>query len=185
MSDDERLYAAVLRGEAEALTEIVGRYHAPLFRFLVRQTGDSALADDLVQETFTRLLTYRGPSPARFKPWVYAIARNLAHDYFKSAYHRREQATDFDDDRTEADESLDDAFAAGLVDRQAVTSALQRLSPDHREVLILRFYDDLNIEEIAQITGAPVGTVKSRLFHALKYLKADLAGLEVQYGRAS
>lgn len=185
MQTDETLYAAVMRGQSDALAELVGRYHAPLYRFLVRQTADESLADDLAQETFTRLLTYRGTPPHNFRAWAYTIARNLARDHFKSAYHRHEYATDFDHERVEDQNPLDDGFAISMADREAVAVALARLSPDHREVLVLRFYDDLKLEEIAEVTGAPLGTVKSRLFHALKHMKAFLAYTEAAYEQAS
>lgn len=180
--DDETLYHAVMAGDRSALGTLVQRYHAPLYRFLVRQTGDEALADDLAQETFTRLLKYHGTPPTYFKAWAYTIARNLARDHFKSARSRYEQTVDFDDHNYHA--LPDEDFVLPDDDRQVVINVLGRLSPDHREVLILRFYNDLKVEEIAEVTGAPVGTVKSRLFHALKHMKAFLALQEVgEYAR--
>jgi RNA polymerase sigma-70 factor (ECF subfamily) len=177
MLDDETLYRQVLQGNKGALIELIRRYHAPLYKFLCRFSGDAVLADDLAQETFTRLLTYQGSLPIRFKPWAYAIARNLARDHFKSAHYRYEHSTDFEDDT--AGIPGDAGFAAD--DREAVIQALTKLSDDHREVLILRFYHDLKLEEIADVTHAPVGTVKSRLFHALKLMKGFLAITEGIY----
>jgi RNA polymerase sigma-70 factor (ECF subfamily) len=113
-------------------------------------------------------LTYRGQPPTRFKSWAYTIAINLARDTFKSARYRYEQASDFED--IEADEAT---FT--FDERREVIEALAKLTPDHREVVVLRFYHDLKLEEIAEVTGAPLGTVKSRLFHALKQLKGFLA----------
>jgi len=176
---DEALYRQVMAGDRDALGELVARYHGPLRQFLARQTGDPMRADDLVQDTFTRLLTHRGPPPERFRAWVFTIAANRARDDFRSAYHRRERADPFDSEgslsRTQTtpapslDEGLDRA-----AERQEVARALQQLSPDHRTVVILRFYHELPLEEIATITGAPLGTVKSRLFYALKQLKFQL-----------
>jgi DNA-directed RNA polymerase specialized sigma subunit len=91
------------------------------------------------------------------------IASNLARDHFRSARYRYERVTDFDDD--EHDFGNDFSFPAD--ERGDVVNALAKLSPDHREVLILRFYHDLKLEEIAEVTGTPLGTVKSRLVHAL------------------
>ncbi len=175
MLDDETLYRQVLHGNEAALIELVQRYHVPLYKFLCRFTGDVALADDLTQETFTRLLTYQGVPPTHFKSWAYTVARNLARDYFKSARYRYERAADFEE---QAEVFSDDTgFAAH--DRETVIQALAKLSPDHREVLILRFYHDLKLDEIADVTHTPVGTVKSRLFHALKQMKGFLALTEV------
>lgn len=177
MSDDETLYRQVLQANKAALVELVRRYHAPMYKFLCRYTGDVALADDLTQETFTRLLTYQGAPPMHFKSWAYAVARNLARDHFKSARYRHEHAADVEEETAVFFDDTD--FAAD--DRDAVIQALAKLSPDHREVLILRFYHDLKLDEIAEVTHTPVGTVKSRLFHALKQMKGFLALTEVMH----
>ncbi len=173
--DDETLYRQVLHRDEAALIELVQRYHIPLYKFLCRFTGDVALADDLTQETFTRLLTYQGVPPTHFKSWAYTVARNLARDHFKSARYRYERTADFEEDA----EGLPDDASFATDDREAVIQALAKLSPDHREVLILRFYHDLKLDEIANVTHTPVGTVKSRLFHALKQMKGLLALTEV------
>jgi RNA polymerase sigma-70 factor (ECF subfamily) len=178
--DDETLYGQVLAGDENALGELVRRYHSPLYKFLCRFTGDALLADDLTQETFTRLITYRGETPKRFKPWAYTIASNLARDHFRSAHYRYEHLTDFNDDA----EGLSDDFNFAPDERSEVVGALAKLSPEHREVLILRFYHDLKLEEIAEVTSMPLGTVKSRLFHALKGLKGFLAFTEVVHERS-
>jgi RNA polymerase sigma factor (sigma-70 family) len=168
-----------MAGDRGALSELVRRYHGPLRQFLARQTGDPMLAEDLVQETFTRLLTHQGAPPERFRAWVYTIAANLARDTFRSAYHLREQADPFDSETVAAGRAitparaLDDDLIADAGRRQVI-DALQGLSPDHRAVVILRFYHELPLEEIATITGAPLGTVKSRLYYALKQLKGML-----------
>ncbi len=178
--DDEALYQQVIKGSEVALVELVNRYHSPLHKFLYRYTGDPILADDLAQETFMRLLKYRGGPPARFKSWAFTIASNLANDHFKSARYRYERVTDFDDEV----EAHVDNFSFAPDDRAEIIAALAKLSPEHREALILRFYHDLKLEEIAEVTQTPLGTVKSRLFHALKTLKGFLALTEVVHERS-
>jgi RNA polymerase sigma-70 factor, ECF subfamily len=152
-------------------------YHRPLFAFLFRLTDDHALADDLTQETFIRMAAQRGRPLNSVRAWAFTVARNLAYDHFRSAVYKREQATDFGEsesdsagiDWTAPEQAVIDA------DRQiAVAIQLQRLPPEQREVVILRFYHDLPLGEIADVTAAPLGTVKSRLFHALKKLKSEL-----------
>lgn len=170
---DELLYRRLLRGDSEACAALINRYNAPLFRFLYRQIGDTATAEDLLQETFTRLITHQGKPPDHFKAWLYTIARNLAHDHFRSIHVQREESPSLMFDLV--DPVALDELAIDNAAREEVTTCLQRLSPEHREVLILRFYDDLKVEEIAEITGTAAGTVKSRLFHALRYLKSLLA----------
>lgn len=181
MISDEELYRRLLGGDEGALEALVHRYHGPLLGFLYRQTGDRYLAEDLVQEAFTRLITYRGQVPQRFRAWAFTIAANLARDHLRSAYHRREQADAFDVwGETERSALLTDSSPGADelllrdADRREVVEALQFLSPTHRETVILRFYHDLRIDEVAEVTGVPAGTVKSRLFHALKQLKIHL-----------
>lgn len=178
---DEELYARVQAGDGGALETLVQRYHGPLLAYLWRYTDDRHLAEDLVQDTFVRLMTYRGGPPRRFRPWAYTVAVNLARDYFRTPAHRRERAGAFHG-VSEDEMSLRPVAAGSAIDdlmeldaeRRQVALALQALSPRHREVLMLRFYHDLSLKEIAEITGAALGTVKSRLFHALRQMKGHL-----------
>jgi RNA polymerase sigma-70 factor (ECF subfamily) len=182
---DEVLYAAVQRGDHPALAVLVERYHAALQRFLYRMTGDAAAAEDLVQEAFVRMITFRGKTPTRFKPWAYTIAANLARDSFRSAAYQREVMDPFDgsselEQRTE-DQSLH------IDNHQQITRVLQCISPEQRVVILLRYYDELSLEEIAMVCGVPLGTVKSRLYGGLRHLKALLEREEVggAYERAT
>ncbi len=171
---DEQLALSLQHGEASALTLLVERHHGPLLGYLYRlMGGDRALAEDLVQETFLRLIRnigqYRHPRP--FKPWLYAIATNLARDHYKSADTRRTDPL--------ADESLtstlnETPLDEGLLtvdDARQVTGALAALPGGQREALILRYYQNLSLNEIAEALDIPVGTVKSRLSLGLKRLK--------------
>lgn len=176
MISDEELYRRLLAGDESSLEALVHRYHSPILGFLYRQTGNRHTAEDLTQECFARLIGYGGEPPRRFKPWAFAIAANLARDHFRSAYNRRERPSEF-----AQPELLPVQWEAGAdellmrkADRREVVDGLQQLSPNHREVLILRFYHEMRVDEIAEVVGAPVGTVKSRLFHALRHLKEHL-----------
>lgn len=179
MISDEVLYARLLAGDEGALEALVHRYHAALFGFLYRQTGDRFVAEDLLQEAFTRLVTYQGEAPRRFRAWAFTIAANLGRDHFRSAYQRHEAPDTLDtwgeslrDGGPGADELL-----LRDADRREVADALQRLNPVQREVLVLKFFHEMRIEEIAEVTCAPLGTVKSRLFHGLKHMKSMLEGV--------
>jgi len=167
---DEALYHRVLSGDRQALADLVERYYAPLLAFLTRLTGQPQIAEDLVQESFIRMLKYHGSAPLSFRPWAYRIAHNLARDHFRSSKVRREIASDLDEalEDDPVGETQDAERIAIQADNRAqVAALLQRLPAHQREVLVLRFYHDLPLEEIAEITGAPLGTVKSRLFHGL------------------
>jgi RNA polymerase sigma-70 factor (ECF subfamily) len=165
---DEQLMDAVLAGDQVALAALVTRHHAPLLGYLYRLVGgDRPLAEDIVQDTLLRVLrqrTYQAGRPV--KPWLYAIATNLARDYFKAAAVRQCVRTG----REEHELLRPDDFAPGteegaLAAEQGgeVRAALARLGEDYRVVVVLRFYQGLSLQEIAETLHIPLGTVKSRL----------------------
>ncbi len=154
-----------------ALARLVERHHSLLLGFLYRMTGDRALAEDLVQETFVRVLRgirqYDYPRP--FKPWLYSIATHLARDHYKRA-EMRYTVLMLED---AAEEEMDAPEERLLLDGAArqVAVAITQL-PDHqREAVVLRYYQELSLAEIAEMMQVPVGTVKSRLSLGLKRLR--------------
>jgi RNA polymerase sigma-70 factor (ECF subfamily) len=180
---DEELYALVLKSDEGALEALVDRYAAPLLGFLFRLTDSAEQAQDLLQETFLRLVRYSGAPPERFRPWVYTIARNLAYDSLRARGHQ-DISLDPIEDMVEAgpgDETGVEPDALRAEQAASVARALQALPPAQREVVVLRFYQDLSLEEIAGVTNAPLGTVKSRLFHGLRALKGLLLRDEVHH----
>lgn len=175
MLTDEELFRAWQHGDAGALETLVQRYHAPVLAHLYRVLADPHLAEDLVQETFIRLIrdaqSYRYPRP--FRPWLYAIAHHLACNYHTSAYARRVEP------RAElpamASREPDPAEWFEHWERHShLQKALTQLSLEQREVLSLRFGQELSIQETATILSIPPGTVKSRTFTALRLLRASL-----------
>ncbi len=172
------------RQDAGLLDELIVRYQHRLLRYLLFLTGNRELADDLFQEVWMRVLVRGGQfnGQARFETWLFTIARNLVID------HRRKRTMSSldelidcggDDDRPMAFEVADaeptpfDRFS-GLEDRERIASALLQLDTLHREVLVLRFHEELSLEEIAKVTRAPLSTVKSRLYRGLAMLKPKL-----------
>jgi len=179
MPTDESLALGVQQGKRDKLAMLVERHHSPLLGYLYRMTnGNRVLAEDLVQETFLRLLRsigqYHYPRP--FKPWLYAIAGNLARDHYKRADTRRSDlVSDEMLNRIVNHESVVPLDGV-LADEEAreVAAALATL-PDHqRETIILRYYQELSLAEIAETLHIPVGTVKSRLSLGLRRLKTSL-----------
>jgi RNA polymerase sigma-70 factor (ECF subfamily) len=169
---DEELARRVQYGHNAELASLVERHHSPLLGFLYRLTGgDRSLAEDLTQEAFLRALrSIRQYQPARpFKPWLYAIAINVARDHFKRADTRYAAALTDEEftslaDPIELDESIAD-------DSQRVAAAIRALPVHQRETLILRYYQDLSLAEIAEVLAIPIGTVKSRLSLGLRQLR--------------
>lgn len=177
MDEDNALFSKARVGDPESLRQLVERYHRPLFGFLYRLLDDPSLADDLAQQTFIRLLTFTGDAPTRLQSWLFTTARHLAYDHFRSARVRRESAIDFTDGLDTLlpiPENTPEQVIIAADEQRIVAQSLQRLPPEQREVVILRFYHDLSLAAIAEVVNAPLGTVKSRLFHALKKLKFQL-----------
>lgn len=171
MDIDERLYICVQAGDREAMAKIVDRYQRPLLQFLYRITGLEQTAEDLTQETFLRMLVYTGHPPERFRPWAYTIACNLARDSFRRAAYRREVTDPMDEGFADHVVESAETTALRLTEAQSVANTVLSLPLPLREVLVLRFYHELRLEEIAEIIGRPIGTVKSRLYRSLRCLK--------------
>jgi RNA polymerase sigma-70 factor (ECF subfamily) len=156
--DFERLYTA----------------HAePLLGFLVYRTGNRALAEDVMADTFERVLRTRfrfDPRKSSEKTWVYTIALNLLRD------HARRQATETRAlERTPAPVASGGTAAFDLVDeRDELRRALSQLSPEESEAVALRFGADLTVPEISRITGEKLSTVEGRVYRALRKLRDDL-----------
>jgi RNA polymerase sigma-70 factor (ECF subfamily) len=176
--------AGLKRQEAGLLDELIVRYQHRLMRYLLYLTGNREMAEDLFQEVWMRVLV-RGSQfngQARFDTWLFTIARNLVIDM------RRKRTTSSldelfeggsDDDRPMSFEVADGAPTpldrfSNLEDRERIAAALLLLDTLHREVLVLRFHEELSLEEIAKVTQAPLSTVKSRLYRGLAAIKPKL-----------
>ena len=176
----DREIARLRKGDPDAITELIGRYQHRLYRFLVRMVGDPATAEDLFQQTWIRLMEKIGSYDARrsFEAWLFAIARNLAIDHLR---RRRGISLDEPDDSGSA--PVDRLSASGqdaltqLLDFERgalLAAAIGELPAIHREVLTLRFEEDMKLEQIAEVAGVPLATVKSRLHRALESLRARI-----------
>jgi len=170
--------------EAGLLDELIVRYQHRLLRYLLYLTSSRELAEDLFQEVWMRVLVRGGQfnGKARFDTWLFTIARNLVIDY-----RRKRTVASLDelfegsseDDRPMSFEISDtqptpfDRFAS-LEDRQRIADALLQVDTLYREVLVLRFHEDLSLQEIASVTRAPLSTVKSRLYRGLAAIRPAL-----------
>ena len=170
--------------EAGLLDELIVRYQHRLLRYLLYLTSSRELAEDLFQEVWMRVLVRGGQfnGKARVDTWLFTIARNLVIDY-----RRKRTVASLDelfegsseDDRPMSFEISDsqptpfDRFAS-LEDRQRIADALLAVDTLYREVLVLRFHEDLSLQEIASVTRAPLSTVKSRLYRGLAAIRPVL-----------
>jgi len=175
-ASDETLFAAWRAGDETACETLFRRYQGPLGRHLARMLGDPAAAEDVVVETFLRLHRHRDrvrPGQA-LRPLVWTIARNLARNRLRAQRLWRWVPL-----RAAEPERPVPPPAAGSGEiQQRVTAAFAALPLAQREAASLRLLGELSLEEIAEVTGVPLGTVKSRLFHALHRLRVLLADLD-------
>jgi RNA polymerase sigma-70 factor (ECF subfamily) len=182
-TDTQDIARGLRQRDVDFLRVLVGQYQYRLVRYFIYLLGQRDPVDDLVQETWLRVLergrTYDGRS--RFEPWLFAIARNLAIDHM-----RRKRMTSIDaDDSPEQDlEALTPASnapspfeqAARTEDAQRLAHALQTLEPIYREALVLRFQEELSLQEMAAVIGATVSTVSSRIYRGLAALRVHMDG---------
>lgn len=179
---DEALIERVAGQDRDAFTALYRRYERPVFAVLLRLGGGRrALAEEWLQEAFTRVWLAAATHDAargRVKPWIYAIALNTARSELARKRHRTphvsidEAGLDLPDGQ-----QAEPRLAAALDDerrRDALASALGELPGYMREVVILRCSRELSFDEIAQATGAPVGTLKSRFHRAVVALRERL-----------
>jgi RNA polymerase sigma-70 factor (ECF subfamily) len=177
-------------GDVASFEALMVRYERPLWAFVRRFVGEGALAEDLLQETFLRVVRgARDWKPdARVSTWLYTIARNLCTDHARRAVHRRALSLD-----APARPSGDDGSGPVLADRVAskaagaerqtldrelrahIDEAIGALPVDQREVFLMREMMDLSFADIAQAVGASEPTVKSRMRYALEKLREALA----------
>jgi RNA polymerase sigma-70 factor (ECF subfamily) len=174
------------RQDAGLLDQLIVRYQHRLLRYLLYLTSNREQAEDLFQEVWMRVLVRGGQfdGKARFDTWLFTVARNLVIDW------RRKRTMSSLDELFEAAGEEDRPMGieiaadgpspfdqcAGGEDRERLTAALLQMEPLYREVLVLRFHEDLSLEEIAKVTRAPLSTVKSRLYRGLASMKPKLQG---------
>lgn len=185
---DEQLMRRYQAGDVGAFEALLRRHRTAIHAFLCRLTGDPARAEDLAQETWLKIVAAapRWERRARFTTWALSIARNLAVDEARRTVHRAADSLDAARsgaaalaDRVAADGPGPDRGAESALLRPKLEAALASLPLEQREVFVLREYAGVPFAEIAEITGAPVPTVKSRMRYALEALRAELARLGV------
>ena len=172
------------RQDPELLDHLIELYQHRLLRYLLFLTGKREVAEDLFQETWMRVLLRGGQynGKARFDTWLFTIARNLVIDLSRKRTMASldEMSEPLDDGRpfeiaTDGPSPLDQFQVRE--DRAEVAEVLLKLEPNYREVLVLRFHEELSLEEIAKVTRAPLSTVKSRLYRGLAALKPEIERL--------
>jgi RNA polymerase sigma-70 factor, ECF subfamily len=181
--DTQDIARGLRHRDVDFLRALVGQYQFRLVRYFIYLLGKRDSVDDLVQETWLRVLergsSYDGRS--RFEPWLFTIARNLAIDHMRKrrvfsidSNHSPEQELEALTPVSNAPSPFEQA--ARTEDAQRLAHSLQMLEPIYREALVLRFQEDLSLQEMAGVIGASVSTVSSRIYRGLAALRAQLDG---------
>jgi RNA polymerase sigma-70 factor, ECF subfamily len=178
--EDSDLIREAARGKVEAYNLLVSRWEKRVYNYLLRITGHREDSLDLTQDVF--LKAYQNlrklDDPARFAPWLYRIAHNEAYSMFRR--RRPESPEEARPEGTEVGITVGGTSVFPIELSLAVAAALDRLSPEQREAVVLKIYQGFKFEEMAEILECPVSTVKSRLYAALELLKGELAPLKAR-----
>jgi RNA polymerase sigma-70 factor, ECF subfamily len=192
-STDNELIGSARRGEGESIARLVERYSSRLHRYLTCLVGEPALAEDILQDTWLSVMDRLDRfDPARpFAVWLFRVAHNRAIDVLRKqsrqgllvgAQENEEGETrdPFEQMPDRGPSALEQMAASEL--RAKVEAAFADLPPHYREVLTLRFHEELRFEEIAQVLGAPLSTVKTRVQRGLQLLRHRAEALGLNHG---
>jgi len=185
-SETSAIARGLRRRDPELLARLIEQYQHRLLRYLVSLTVDRALAEDLFQETWMRVLERGHQYDGRyeFSTWLFAIARNLAIDQLRrnrpsvslDALMDAEDSAAACEPASSAPSALDIVGQHEVAER--VSAAMSTLPMQYRETVVLRFQEGLGLNEIATLTKIPLGTVKARLYRALNILMRSLKGAQ-------
>lgn len=180
-SEASTIACGLRRRDPDLLDRLIEHYQHRLLRYLVYLTGSRELAEDLFQETWIRVLErgHQYDGKHEFSTWLFAVARNLTLDYLRKKHPVSLDGL-MDEDRAplEPADTKPTAWEVVAQHEQAerISTALISIPAEYRETVVLRFQEGLALEEIANVTGAKLGTVKSRLYRGLNLLMSKLAG---------
>jgi len=168
---DEVIMEAVKNGNLQQATLLFERYHKRIYNFLARMALDRALAEDLTQNVFFRMIKYRNSyrDGARFQSWIYQIARNVFSDHYQTAKNKysdfidvekiRDHMADNEDEKIQEEKEL-------LLQR-----SMARLTDDQREILVLTRFQQMKYEEVAALMDTTVANIKVKVHRALIRLR--------------
>lgn len=186
MNGMESEASAIARGlrrrDPDLLDRLIEQYQHRLLRYLVYLAGNRELAEDLFQETWIRVLErgHQYDGQHEFSTWLYAVARNLTIDYLRKKSSVSLDGLMEDEDRAPLEPADTRPMAWEVVAQheqaERISAALIGVPAEYREAIVLRFQEGLALEEIATVTGAKLGTVKSRLYRGLNMLMLHLKG---------
>ena len=183
-SEASAIARGLRRRDPDLLDRLIEQYQHRLLRYLVYLAGNRDLAEDLFQETWIRVMERGHHYDGRheFSTWLYAVARNLTIDYLRkiSPVSLDGRMEDEEHAPLEPVDNRPSAWEVVAQHEQAerISAALVSIPAEYRETVVLRFQEGMALEEIARVTAAPLGTVKSRLYRGLNLLMSRLKGAQ-------
>jgi RNA polymerase sigma-70 factor (ECF subfamily) len=174
---DEVIMEAVKSGNLQQATLLFERYNKRIYNFLARMTMDRALAEDLTQNVFLRVIKYRNSyrEGARFQSWIYQIARNVFSDHYQTI---KKKFSDFVDVENIRDNMADDSNEMRDEKEELLRQSMEKLSEDQRELLVLTRFQQMKYEEVAALMDTSVANIKVRVHRALIKLREHYFELE-------
>ena len=169
MTQDHEIMLSVKNGDVHKLGQLFDKYSGGLYNYFKFQIRDSSISEDLVQNVFYSILKYRHTfkNGSDFKTWMYTIARNEKINFFK----KRKLSVDMDDKIPEEDRKTPEEELVNRADIDHLRLALEGISPNNRELIILNRFTGLPYSRIAEILGCEIGALKVRMYRAIKELK--------------
>jgi RNA polymerase sigma-70 factor (ECF subfamily) len=157
-------------GDRDAFAKLIERYQKPLRYFIGHLLGDAQITEDIFQETWLTVIrrVHSLKHADAFAPWLYRIARNKVYQHLR----KKRVLSKLDESITVENDMESVAFSAE--DAAKIHRCLEKLRPEHKEVLMLRFLEQMPYEQIARVVNCSLGTVKSRIHYAKLALKRDL-----------
>jgi len=183
-SEPRAIARGLRRRDPDLLDRLIEQYQHRLLRYLVYLAGNRELAEDLFQETWIRVLErgHQYDGKHEFSTWLYAVARNLTIDYLRKKSPLSLDGLMEDEEHAPLEPADTRPMAWEVVQQheqaERISAALVSIPAEYRETVVLRFQEGLALEEIATVTGAKLGTVKSRLYRGLNMLMPRLKGAQ-------
>lgn len=179
---DEELMVEIARQNAAAFEELYNRYAQPIMNYFFRMIKqDKEKAEDFTQDLFSKIIhkPHLFDPQRKFKTWLYSIANNMCKNEYKKLAVRKNVSTGVEEEWTvQNDEKSADMKTDENDFQKALQDELKTLDEKHREIFVLRYFEELSVKEIAETLEMKEGTVKSRIFYATKKLAVSLAHFE-------
>ena len=177
MSSGNRILEQVLilrcqMGDMDALAVLIGQYERPLRYFIIRLLGDNEMSEDIFQDTWLTVIRriYALTDSEAFSTWLYRIARNKVYQQLR----RKKLLSKIEENARVPNETESENEAFSLEDVTKVHRCLKELRHEHREVLMLRFLEQMSYQQIAQVVNCNLGTVRSRIYYAKLALRKEM-----------